>query len=349
MSFAGKRRHHESTVRRGGTGRGDRRKPPCQARVLAGVGKGARYRSPGWAGPDAVRRIGSYAMSALAGGGGCAARRTWLYRGGPGAGDRTVIPVDRAGSPAAVLHRPLVHDDGGAGHRGAVGEQSAHRHRDVAGRRTGREGPLVASAPVLLTGGLGPGPGRTCPGPCGRGSLRASESRRPSLATCATNSSARRASSWLPTPSVNGPWISGTVLSRTRSGLTAVSRESSQVSSISGTMPARITTSAAGVSSSKCFHGRLRPVAAADLILPPQCEQGGKGAGCEESGISRCLHRPHTVMSQPVHWRKTVLSTTPPATWSVPGIERPSPLALAHPWAPQDPHSLAIVSNLGSW
>jgi DDE superfamily endonuclease len=68
-----------------------------------------------------------------------------------------------------VLHRALVCDDVGAGHRGAVGKRSAHGHRNVAGGGPGRAGALVTRAPVLLPGGVGPGRRRPGPGPRGRG------------------------------------------------------------------------------------------------------------------------------------------------------------------------------------
>src|SRR6266511_3911690 len=83
-------------------------------------------------------------------------RRVPPDRGGPDAADRTAVPADRCGGPAAVLHRALVRDDVVAGHRGAVGKRSAHGHRNVAGGGPGRAGALVARAPVLLPRGVGP-------------------------------------------------------------------------------------------------------------------------------------------------------------------------------------------------
>src|SRR6266542_4107050 len=77
-------------------------------------------------------------------------RRVPPDRGGPDAADRTAVPADRCGDPAAVLHRALVRDDVVAGHRGAVGKRSAHGHRNVAGGGPGRAGALVTRAPVLL-------------------------------------------------------------------------------------------------------------------------------------------------------------------------------------------------------
>src|SRR5260370_2944705 len=63
--------------------------------------------------------------------------------GGPDASDRTVVPAERAASPAAVLHRPRVRDPVRAGHRRPVGGRPAHGHRDVAGRGPGRRRALV--------------------------------------------------------------------------------------------------------------------------------------------------------------------------------------------------------------
>src|SRR6266540_3053266 len=83
-------------------------------------------------------------------------RRVPPDRGGPDAADRTAVPADRCGGPAAVLHRALVCDDVVAGHRGAVGKRSAHGHRNVAGGGPGRACALVTRAPVLLPGGVGP-------------------------------------------------------------------------------------------------------------------------------------------------------------------------------------------------
>src|SRR6266511_1022957 len=96
-------------------------------------------------------------------------RRVPPDRGGPDASDRTAVPADRSAHPAAVLHRALVRDDVGAGHRGAVGKRSAHSHRNVAGRGPGRTGALVTRAQVLLPRGVGPRPGRPGAGPRGRG------------------------------------------------------------------------------------------------------------------------------------------------------------------------------------
>jgi hypothetical protein len=91
------------------------------------------------------------------------------HRGGPDAGDRPAVPADRAASPTAVLHRALVRDPGRAGHRSPLGCRPTNRHRDVAGRGPGRECALVARAPLLLSRGVGLGPGRPGPGPRGRG------------------------------------------------------------------------------------------------------------------------------------------------------------------------------------
>src|SRR6266545_731357 len=96
-------------------------------------------------------------------------RRVPPDRGGPDAADRTAVPADRCGGPAAVLHRALVRDDVVAGNRGAVGKRSAHGHRNVAGGGPGRAGALVTRAPVLRSRGVGPRPGRPGAGPRGRG------------------------------------------------------------------------------------------------------------------------------------------------------------------------------------
>src|SRR5260370_38868164 len=78
--------------------------------------------------------------------------------GGPDASDRTVVPAERAASPAAVLHRPRVRDPVGAGRRRPVAGRPAHGHRDVAGPGPGPEAALVARAPGLRPRGVGPRP-----------------------------------------------------------------------------------------------------------------------------------------------------------------------------------------------